>query len=212
MENRKMGYTIMNRVQLLGILLVIVSCVLSGCGQKKVEIAIKEESFELSVGEIAQLEIEVLTEGATINEAEINWKSNDESIVFVSADGKMQGINPGNTIVTATSTGNAVSCFVTVKEVTAYDALPSNEKYIVDAIVKSSSDFYNPASISVKEVRAASEVRIAAMNQLGGYAEAYYESLSGRLHEITEENFYNGIECPNISVQKINAALDEILG
>lgn len=195
---------------ILGIVMAI-CCLLSGCGKKKVEIALMEDNITLFTESSVQLNISVVTEGADISDADVKWESQDTTIAVVSDDGMVRGVNPGNVIITATSTGNAVSCFVKVEEPKVYDSLPFNEKSIVDAIVDSSMNFYNPSSISVKEVRAATLIRIAAMNQLGGYAEGYYETM-GRLSEISKDAFFKGIECPNISVELINAALDEKIG
>ena len=113
-KSKNMRCAKIGREKVFGILLIIMCYVLSGCGQGKVEIAMKEESVTLLTGNVAQLSVEVITEGVDVSKAKIKWNSQDESVVFVSADGKIQGVNPGNAIVTATSTGNSVSCLVTV--------------------------------------------------------------------------------------------------
>ena len=54
-KSKNMRCAKIGREKVFGILLIIMCYVLSGCGQGKVEIAMKEESVTLLTGNVAQL-------------------------------------------------------------------------------------------------------------------------------------------------------------
>lgn len=75
----------------------------------KTLIKISKTSASIEHGEILKLS------ATTSNESKVNWKSSKKSIATVDEYGKIIGIKPGETAITASADGSIATCILTVK-------------------------------------------------------------------------------------------------
>ncbi len=75
----------------------------------KTKITISTTSASIERGETLKLS------ATTSNASQITWKSSKKSIATINEYGKVIGLKPGETTITATADGSSVTCFLTVK-------------------------------------------------------------------------------------------------
>ncbi len=109
-------------VSLIACMIVCVLPALGGCDGPKTDIALDKPAVTVYVGE----EEQIMLQGASGQT--VVWKSSDESVATVEAEGigaYIKGISAGSTTVTASIGGEeAAVCEVTVKDSPLYVFLP----------------------------------------------------------------------------------------
>ncbi|MDF2513049.1 MAG: hypothetical protein K0S04_2915 [Herbinix sp.] len=75
----------------------------------KTKVSISKEKASIEHGEALSLS------ATTSNDSPVTWKSSKKSIAIVDEYGKVTGIKPGETTITATANGTSAICQVTVK-------------------------------------------------------------------------------------------------
>lgn len=75
----------------------------------KTKITLSQTSASIEHGESLKLS------ATTSNESKVTWKSSKKSIATVDEYGRVTGMKPGETIITATADGSSVTCTLTVK-------------------------------------------------------------------------------------------------
>lgn len=78
----------------------------------KTKITINAKSASIERDETIKLSV------ITSNNSEVTWKSQKRSIAIVDERGKVTGLKPGQTLITATADGSSTTCKVTVKSPT----------------------------------------------------------------------------------------------
>lgn len=87
---------------------------------RKTKVSINKSSISIERGESLSLT------ASSSNRSPITWKSSHKSIATVDDNGKVMGIKPGKSIITATADGNSATCIVDIK----YPTIKLNKKKI----------------------------------------------------------------------------------
>lgn len=104
-------------------------------------ILLEQDNVTINTGSELQLQYTVIPEEAS--DLPLEWNSTNESVVHVTADGRITAIKQGPAIITVTSeNGVSAMCRVTVRQ-SAYDYLKSLKDYVVDI----KEDAYDEISI-----------------------------------------------------------------
>lgn len=100
----------------------------------------------------------------------------------------------------------------------AYESLSDLEKQLFDAFIKCVDEFYNPSAVRFLQVSSCSildnnvfaHIKIQGTNKLGGTLNKWYTLLfSGGSYTLLEQTYESKGTAENISVSKINKALNE---
>ncbi|QDG53115.1 tandem-95 repeat protein [Persicimonas caeni] len=84
------------------------------------DVELSPESAELTPGEQIQLQASPLDgEGGVVANAELEWTSSDESVATVTAEGVVEALAPGKTIIVAAAGNSFDTATITVSEVDA---------------------------------------------------------------------------------------------
>lgn len=103
------------------IAVVIVALVLILKGPSVEEIVLSKSSIELKAGDSTSVSYTIAPDKAS--DAEVSWKSSNESVATVSSTGKITGKGEGSCTITVTAGGKTDSLTVTVKEGPDFKAL-----------------------------------------------------------------------------------------
>lgn len=199
-------------------LLLAILLVLIGCGSKGVKsVTFSKNTCELKVDETYQIIYSVFPED--VSTEGLRWKSIDESVATVDANGKVTGVGVGNTSITVDNGEDVLAtCSVTVVQKPAYERLDEKEKAFVDAFLWHIDDFKNPDSVKVLDVAFIEVdedstisdfwvVEVQAENGFGGVGSAVYYMGNSYMYENetgivpVDGNFFN--------LQLINQAISE---
>lgn len=84
--------------------------------QQVTGIKISESEATIMVGD--ELELEAVLTPKSVSDSEITWKSSKTAVATVNSRGEVEGVSPGTTLITCTSTDGGYSdvCVVTVEE------------------------------------------------------------------------------------------------
>lgn len=184
-------------------------------------IVLSTNSTEITVDEGFQLNYSLFPDNAS--DYGIVWKSADDSVAGVNAEGYVLAKKVGQTTISASnSSGVMATCSVTVKEKAAYDRLSSDEKRFVDIALKAIGNFYNSDSVEIKAVEKAGDgfkAKVAGQNRLGGMViNSYYlnEFSDGSAAFWAWDDLDDDLDIeisvkhdPSFDLQLINAAIDE---
>lgn len=200
-------------------LLLAILFSLMGCGTKGVKsVTFSKNTCELEVEETYQILYSVFPED--VGTEGLRWKSIDESVATVDANGKVTGVGVGNTSITVDNGEDVLAtCSVTVVQKPAYERLDENEKAFVDAFLRVIDGFIKPDSVIVRDVgfvEAAEDstgsdfwvVEVQAENGFGGVGNKIYVLQNGHLTE-NEFIFMVPVSVPGYNVKLINEAIEE---
>ena len=200
-------------------LLLAILFSLMGCGTKGVKsVTFSKNTCELEVEETYQILYSVFPED--VSTEGLRWKSIDESVATVDANGKVTGVGVGNTSITVDNGEDVLAtCSVTVVQKPAYERLDENEKAFVDAFLRVIDGFIKPDSVIVRDVgfvEAAEDstgsdfwvVEVQAENGFGGVGNKIYVLQNGHLTE-NEFIFMVPVSVPGYNVKLINEAIEE---
>jgi len=144
-------------ILLSGFLLAVMLCACGASAPKPEAISLEsisldKEDLTIAPGEEYEFKLGLTPTDISIENISLGWESSDTSVATVS-DGKLIGISEGTVVITVKSSGGiTASCFVTVKEPSAYDKLDGSDKSLYNTVIDCSASFANPSSVSVKSV------------------------------------------------------------
>lgn len=200
---------------------------MASCGPSapKLEtISLDKEDMTITPGEKYDFKLELTPTDITIEDIQLEWESSDTAVATVT-DGKVVGKADGTTVITVKSSdGITASCFVTVKEPTAYDKLSSADKKLYNVMIDYSTSLYNPSSLSVRTVYKVETdrehfmtydydytIEISGMNKMGGYSVGYI-SWDGNLN-ISDQDYapleWERKTVNTYNIDLINKAIEE---
>lgn len=214
------------------VLVVCMAVALCACGAKQpTAILFSQKTVELEIDETFQQKYTLIPEDAS--STGLTWRSANEGIATVDAEGNIRGIAPGTTtIVCSTKDGVMDTCEVTVKAPSAIEQLNEEETKVFQEYIKNIQSFYNAPAARIKALISVEKkgdavgtpytaeqvliTNIQGTNRLGGTLFKYYLGVAG--FEIPNQDFMskkvdgvNYIEIPSefMDIGKINAAIEE---
>ncbi|MBR4346973.1 MAG: Ig-like domain-containing protein [Oscillospiraceae bacterium] len=181
-------------------------------------IVLSTNEAEITVDDGFQLNYSLFPDNAS--DYGIIWKSADDNVASVNAQGYVLAKNVGQTTISASnSSGVMATCSVKVIEKSAYDRLSSDEKRFVDMALQAIGNFYNSDSVEIKAVEKDGDgfkASVAGQNRFGGMAinEYYLTEFDDGAAFWNWDDLDLDIEVsvkhdPAFDLQLINQALDE---
>lgn len=143
-------------------------------------VILSTNSCDVVEGETFSLSYQVIPENADLSN--YVWKSVDENVATVDANGTISAHNVGQTTVYFTNGEKTfASCTINVMRKAAYDLLSDAERDFVDTVLKDINYFKNPNAVKIHKVSYSKSngyecwfVEISSTNSYGGTIKEIY--------------------------------------